>query len=85
MTGAQLCVLAIIEHATRRIRILGATTHPTAAWTTQMARNLVMDLQEVSATVKHLIRDRDSGDTVAFDAVLADSGITILHKYHYAA
>lgn len=77
LTGAQLCVLAILEHATRRIRILGATAHPTAAWTTQMARNLVMDLQEVSATVKYLIRDRDSSYTAAFDAVLADSGITI--------
>jgi putative transposase len=78
LTGAQLSVLVIIEHATRRIRILGATAHPTAAWTTQMARNLVMDLQEVSATVKYLIRDRDSRYTAAFDAVLADSGITTI-------
>jgi transposase InsO family protein len=77
LTGTQLSVLVIIEHATRRIRILGATAHPTAAWTTQMARNLVMDLQEVSATMKYLIRDRDSRYTAAFDAVLADSGITI--------
>ncbi|HET9254929.1 MAG TPA: integrase core domain-containing protein [Pseudonocardiaceae bacterium] len=39
--------------------------------------DLVMDPQEVSATVKYLIRDRDSRYTAAFDAVLADSGITI--------
>jgi hypothetical protein len=32
-----------------------------------MARNLVMDLQEVSATVKYLIRDGDSRYTAAFD------------------
>ncbi|TWP51731.1 DDE-type integrase/transposase/recombinase [Lentzea tibetensis] len=78
LTGAWLYVLAVIEHATRVIHILGTTAHPTAAWTTQQARNLVMDLHDTDATVKYLIRDRDSRYTAQFDAVLADSEITIV-------
>ena len=65
----------MIEHATRRIRILGVTMHPTGAWTAQQARNLITDLGEQAHRVKFMIRDRGSNYTAAFDAVLADAGI----------
>jgi putative transposase len=72
--GAFHRILAVIEHATRRIRILGVTLHPTGEGTTQQARNLLMDLGEQTHRVKFMIRDRGSNFTGAFDAVLADAG-----------
>jgi hypothetical protein len=51
--------MAAIEHTTRHIHILGATNHPTHAWVTQQARNLLMDLDQSAKRIKFLIRDRD--------------------------
>jgi putative transposase len=75
LDGTQAYVLAVVEHATRRIRILGVTLHPTGQWTAQQARNLIMDIGDQADRVKFMIRDRGSNFTGAFDVVLADAGI----------
>jgi transposase InsO family protein len=70
-------VLAVIEHASRRVRVLGATAHPTAAWVMQSARNLAMDLEDAGSQAKYLIHDRDGKFPAPFDVVLADAGISV--------
>jgi hypothetical protein len=80
LTGARLHVLAVIEHASRRVRILGATAHPTAGHptagrVTQAAPNLAMDLDDARRTARHMIRDRDGKFPALFDAILADAGV----------
>ncbi|WP_406723589.1 integrase core domain-containing protein [Streptomyces sp. GD-15H] len=77
-TGVRLYVFAVIEHTTRRIRILGATAHLTADWVVQLGRNLAMDLEDAGSQARFLIRDRDSRFTQAFDAVPADAGLEVV-------
>lgn len=78
LTKTTLTVLAVIEHATRRVRVLGVTAHPTAAWVTQLARNLAMDIQDAGTKIKYLIRDRDVRYPAGFDGVLAEEGIKVV-------
>ncbi|TMM42469.1 MAG: DDE-type integrase/transposase/recombinase [Actinobacteria bacterium] len=78
LTGARMYILTVIEHASRRVRVLGVTAHPTAAWVGQAARNLVMDLEDAGCKAKYLIRDRDGKYPALFDAILADAGIKVV-------
>ena len=78
LDGTKAYVLAAIEHATRRIRILGATAHPGGQWSVQQARNLCMDLEQ--ASVKFVLHDRDATFHEGFDAVFTAAGLRIVRS-----
>ena len=77
LTGQRQYILAAIHHASRRVRILGTTAHPTHAWVAQAIRNLVMDLEDAGSLtgVRFLIRDREAKYPALINEILSSVGI----------
>ena len=74
----RLYCFAVVEHATRRVHILGVTANPTAGWVAQQARELLMDLEERAGSFKFIIRDHDNKFTALFAEVFSAEGIRIV-------
>ena len=73
----RIYALIITEHGTRRVYLAGITANPDGAWTTQAARNFLMDPGARAASVRFLIRDRAGQFTGSSDAVFTAEGIRI--------
>ncbi|MCC8243077.1 integrase core domain-containing protein [Saccharothrix luteola] len=71
-------LLFVMEVATRYVQILGTTTNPDAAWTTQQARNLLAYFCDRADDFRFLIRDWAGQFTTSFDAVLSGAGIQVV-------
>lgn len=78
VTLRRIYVLFVLEVESRYLHVLGVTANPDGAWTTQQARNLLLDLGERAAGFSYLIRDRAGQYTAVFDTVFAGAGIDVV-------
>ena len=78
LTLRRLYVLFVLEVSDRSLHVLGVTARPDGPWTSQQARNLLMELGEHVTRFRFLVRDRAGQFTASFDAVLADAGIEVV-------
>jgi hypothetical protein len=74
----RISVFVFLELASRRVHVVGVTTHPTGDWLVQQARNLLMALDQRVDGLRFLLRDRDAKFTAGFDAVFTAAGMDVI-------
>jgi putative transposase len=73
----RIYVLLFISLASRRLEYIACSRNPDGRWTTQQARNLLMQLGD-KQPFRFLIHDRDTKFSRAFDEVFRTEGIKVI-------
>lgn len=79
-----LYVLFFIDLGTRQVYFAGCTDHPTKAWVTQQARQIVWQLEDRETPIRFLIHDRDTKFTQSFDTVFRSEKVKIIRTPYRA-
>jgi hypothetical protein len=70
-----------MEHATRGVRVLGATMHPGGDWIIRQARNLLMDFDDTGgAHIGFVLHDRDAPFQQGFDGVFTAADTRVVRS-----
>ena len=77
ITLARLYCFAVVEHATRRVHVLGVTANPTAGWVAQQGRNLLLDLGDRVGDFRFLVRDRSGGPGESHPRAPTERSVTV--------
>jgi hypothetical protein len=78
LSGARLCIFAVIEQAGRRVRVLRRDRADYRGPDDTGSEELVMDREGADCRARLLIRDRDGKFPALFDTILADTGIEVV-------
>ncbi len=71
-------MMLFLHVGSRKVWISPATYHPDSNWVKQQGRNALMWLEDSGLEATHLIHDRDTKFTQAFDQLLQAAGVCIV-------
>ena len=74
----QAFALMFIHVGTRKVWVSPTTYHPDTTWVQQQGRNALMWLEDQGIQATHLIHDRDTKFTKAFDQLMRSAEIKIV-------